>query len=545
MLLLPFRINAFLLCTSYAVSMLSLVLVSCYRYIKVCHPRVFHTVFTTRRNPFYCLVLWVLAAATNLPLFWLEAHYGYDRASHLCNARGGRTHPCFGNIATLIVLLMPLFLISFFNAAIFRQWHASHRKLLKRMGRVRMAKTTRRRFLSMSMSELGAIGLVNNDDSSRESNDSRSGVVRRQGESFSDVNTSSFMCPAASEQDSDNTGEATIRRVSSGRRLSKHRLSTVQGSRDDNTAEEKTSHTKGDLQSGRGEADEEDAGTPSSAVSMRSRNNTRFNKGQRRQRTISAADCSPDVAAALKLRQMGMNRSRTLKNPVASSRKTRPSQSVLLDALDLKETKFSHIDFDISSPDVSVQEDVDIVEDGTDLAIFAIQTNVEDTPAEEANRNSEPVDLNVPQKADRCEDKKRKQSLYPSIDRTRLEFSTWRRRRAMAASRKRQKPPDLALVRSLLVISVCIFLFYAPFIVNIVLTFVLKDDVPAELPVTATLLLLANCGINWIIYGVMNTAIRQAYVTTLRSCACCVLVWRSRASSHASSIGPAAHRSRS
>ena len=91
-----------------------------------------------------------------------------------------------------------------------------------------------------------------------------------------------------------------------------------------------------------------------------------------------------------------------------------------------------------------------------------------------------------------------------------------------------KRSSEVALVRSLLVISICLFVLYLPFAITVLLTFFLKDDVPPELPVTSTLLLLVNCAVNWIIYGVMNTAYRHAYVTTLRKCVCCERLRRAR-----------------
>ena len=109
-------------------------------------------------------------------------------------------------------------------------------------------------------------------------------------------------------------------------------------------------------------------------------------------------------------------------------------------------------------------------------------------------------------------------------------------RRSRKASRKRTAN-DVALVRSLLVISIGLFLFYVPFVVTLLLTFLLGCSVPPALSATSMLLLLMNCCVNWVIYGIMNTAFRKNFADTLRRLSgSCRQMRRAQSSSRFSSL---------
>ena len=86
-------------------------------------------------------------------------------------------------------------------------------------------------------------------------------------------------------------------------------------------------------------------------------------------------------------------------------------------------------------------------------------------------------------------------------------------------------------------ISLGLLLFYMPFIADLFLTLILGHSLFPALSVTSTLLLLVNCSVNWVIYGIMNTAFRQNYAVTLRRLrgGCCLMgrawsSWRARSS---------------
>lgn len=80
-------------------------------------------------------------------------------------------------------------------------------------------------------------------------------------------------------------------------------------------------------------------------------------------------------------------------------------------------------------------------------------------------------------------------------------------------NKNRLTATEMALIRSLLVISICLLVLYTPFAICIVVEYFVL--VPAEIVMIGALFLCTNCAINWIIYGAMNTSFRQAYVLTL------------------------------
>lgn len=75
---------------------------------------------------------------------------------------------------------------------------------------------------------------------------------------------------------------------------------------------------------------------------------------------------------------------------------------------------------------------------------------------------------------------------------------------------------EMALIRSLLVIAICLLLLYTPFAFCIFIDYFVP--VQTEVMATASMLLFVNCSINWIIYGAMNTSFRKAYKLTLLVC---------------------------
>lgn len=78
---------------------------------------------------------------------------------------------------------------------------------------------------------------------------------------------------------------------------------------------------------------------------------------------------------------------------------------------------------------------------------------------------------------------------------------------------------EIALVRSLLTVAVCLFVLYLPYAICLVLNLFIR--VPTEVMILSIMFLFANCSINWIIYGAMNTSFRKAYVSTLVGCCLC------------------------
>nr|KAG5703264.1 hypothetical protein BaRGS_034175 [Batillaria attramentaria] len=75
---------------------------------------------------------------------------------------------------------------------------------------------------------------------------------------------------------------------------------------------------------------------------------------------------------------------------------------------------------------------------------------------------------------------------------------------------------ESAVVRSLVAISICVTLFCTPLAICVLVD--LAENVPSDVMVAACMMLFVNCTVNWIIYGVMNTSFRKAYVRTLRLC---------------------------
>ncbi|XP_076450334.1 uncharacterized protein LOC143286592 [Babylonia areolata] len=87
--------------------------------------------------------------------------------------------------------------------------------------------------------------------------------------------------------------------------------------------------------------------------------------------------------------------------------------------------------------------------------------------------------------------------------------------------RRKKRAREVAFVRSLLVVFILMFLCFIPYGVSIVVSSFLH--VPAEVLILGVMFLFANNSINWIVYGVMNSAFRHGYAVCARKllAVCC------------------------
>nr|KAG5703262.1 hypothetical protein BaRGS_034173 [Batillaria attramentaria] len=122
------RVNGFVLCLAYSVSILSLVSISFNRYMKVCHYNLFPKLFSVRKNALFCVGLWALGCVLQTPLLAGYPSYGYDAGAHCCQARSVRKEINYGGMAMSVLLAGPVVMIGYFNYSIFHTWNQSRSK---------------------------------------------------------------------------------------------------------------------------------------------------------------------------------------------------------------------------------------------------------------------------------------------------------------------------------------------------------------------------------------------------------------------------------
>ena len=542
-----FRINGFILSCSYSVSILSLICISFGRYLRVCNRPTFRAFQAAKRCRQVCAAQWVVGTLLSLPLLFdkLLPPYGYDPGSHLCNARADRTGPGYGSIAMISMLVTPVLLIGYFNAAIFRRWHGSRRKFQKRKHWRKNCKSTWKSFVTMSLTDLaggeggaGAAGVAK--ETSLVRHDTWSGE-------FPSDRTSSTVCVTASDCNGKSQGAPERDPCPfCDTRMSRYRASTVLMLCDagpvitnetevNSTVDKSVSVTTND----EGLANEVKASSlkansarrPSSCYMTRNLDDLQVRTGK--QYAIATVTSGSSHRYAASMRQLNKDRDGFAKTSIKANRSPlSPILSFLANSLLDTHHETSEVSNDESQKDqnndVSYSDD-DV--DSSDTDSKSRSAPYGDMCTEQRSRGTEDADglTDSPM-----------ESPYPTL--MLAGNYTRKSRRKRKTARKQAKASDAALVRSLLVITVGLLVFYTPFVVTLILTFFHGHSLPPALPATATLLLFVNCSVNWLIYGIMNTAFFKEYKAILRTlwCSSCRL-GRPRASSGASSVGPVTH----
>ena len=539
-----FRMNGFILSVSYSVSVLSLICISFGRYLRVCHRPTFRAFQTVRRCRQVCAALWVVGTLLSLPLLFdkLLPPYGYDPGSHLCNARADRTGPGYGSIGMISVLVTPVLVIGYFNAAIFRRWHGSRRKFQKKKHSRKGCKSTWKSFVSMSLMDLP--GEEGGTGAAKETSVGRHNTW--SGEFPSD-RTSSTVCVTASDCDEKSQGIPERDPVPfCDTKLSKYRASTAlmlcdagpvvtKETEVNSTVDESVSVTTND----EGFANEVKASSlkvnsarrPNSCCMTINVDDLQVKSGK--QRAIATVTTGSSRRYAASMRQLNKVRDGSVKTSIKASRSPlSPILSLLATSLLDTHNETSEVSTDESQNDLN--NDVSCFDDDVDSS----DTDSKSRSAPYGDMCTEEMTRGI-EDADGLTDSPT-ESPYPTLVLAGNYTRQTRRKRKM--SRKRAVASDATLVRSLLVITVGLLVFYTPFVVTLILTFFYGRSLPPALPATATLLLFVNCSVNWLIYGIMNTAFRKDCVASLRTlwCSSCCF-GRPRATSCASSLGPVTH----
>ncbi|XP_076462918.1 uncharacterized protein LOC143295227 isoform X2 [Babylonia areolata] len=514
------RLNAAVLSVSYATSIMTVTMISFYRYVKVCHEPLFASLFSPAKNRCLCLAMWLLALLLNSPIMLQQVPtYGYDPRSHLCNPCGGWTHPHYGSVGTACMLGLPLLLVAFFNLCIFRRWAGSSRKQKKTRKRRRAAKATWQSYISVSLTDLNTVG--NGDAREGSLNLEFLGGCRpRVSECFSSITSSTLIgnpvatsareVPRSSEDSRRNDQEGTRRAA--------------------------MFHLASDLPIFHTTESSADAGNVAGASFRREDVSLRLHDRLMRTsllcnaldlNTFPPLQCptAPNVPRNHDFPGTSLGRARapaTLQNSIVPelwNQSIKRQVSLLPDA---------------SSRNGMAQTTAERPQSGDSVIVDLLEWK----DSEGADKMSESSYLStLPTRRGHQASKK---SLYPSIDRS-VQYMA-RRRKPARPSGKAPPSHGPCLVRSLLVIYLCLFVFYTPFLVSLIISFVLPDAVPPEVFVTATLLLCVNSTVNWVVYGAMNTVFRRAYLSTLEGCFQFISDrFRRRGASTASSAGPATH----
>nr|KAG5701016.1 hypothetical protein BaRGS_022727 [Batillaria attramentaria] len=90
--------------------------------------------------------------------------------------------------------------------------------------------------------------------------------------------------------------------------------------------------------------------------------------------------------------------------------------------------------------------------------------------------------------------------------------------RQFSRRRRKQEARDKAIVRSLFVVFLLSLISFIPFgVLRVVESY---QKISYVVDISFVLLLVFNCSVNWIVYGVMNRSFRRGYVRLLRNVLC-------------------------
>nr|KAG5701021.1 hypothetical protein BaRGS_022732 [Batillaria attramentaria] len=78
--------------------------------------------------------------------------------------------------------------------------------------------------------------------------------------------------------------------------------------------------------------------------------------------------------------------------------------------------------------------------------------------------------------------------------------------------RRKERAREEAFVRSLYVVFLLMLASFAPYAIVIIVTWSVGPSAFRRIVIASILLLLFNCSVNWIVYGVMNRSFRRGYV---------------------------------
>lgn len=122
--------NAFIMTTSFMVSVYTLVMIGLDRYISVCHNALYVTVVTKSRTAFTCVLLWLASAAISaLPFFQVgNTRFYYNRILHFCIY--DTSNPLsLGFIRNMVNLILPAICIGIFSLGILNFWKKSRNRI--------------------------------------------------------------------------------------------------------------------------------------------------------------------------------------------------------------------------------------------------------------------------------------------------------------------------------------------------------------------------------------------------------------------------------
>lgn len=594
-----FRVNGFVLGVSYCVSILSLILISFNRYVKVCHRPAFRRLFSARRNLAMCATAWGVAALLNAPPFLpTGSNIKYDNDLHMCMASSTEKGVHYGSVVMIVMLVLPLLLVGYFNAAIFRRWYGSRRRLQRRNRREQTAcKATWKSHVSRSLMDLSAKDdesqadttpsnpssgshsdmtsstMCTTDDDSKEGVQHEPGMMRRSSSS------AVVLC----HRDPGPHQDTGLRRKVFAHTLDRDRLHDAPRAARKRLAAEPANNDKKDEENVKADPDPEvnrsinyldriaDAidviekrSTQIGVNNVKAKIQITDQQGKAKSHSINKQgkmkdQCTgqtdrlkpngpvspggrpssaqvirttddPEVNVTVRKRQAATLRVRSRltsglyevgkrfhKGRKGSTRKVR-RPALRTSTLDLN--TLSWCDIHVTTADTSSSSDGAHIHGVGGLSSSSFNagsmSDFETAFAADAERRTDTTERSSDRHPSDCPQR----ALYPSIERrgaARSNPDNWRRCTTMG----RQAISDAALVRSLLVIVVCLVVCYTPFVVVLVHSIVIQNGLHPEVPAAAMLLLFVNCTVNWLLYGIMNTVFRHAYITTLTNFACC------------------------
>lgn len=122
------KVNAFIVCYCYGLSLWSLAFIAFNRFVKICHPPKYN-IWMSERNTCICVVgLFLIPVPMNIAPFFGFGEMGYDVLLHLCSylRSGGVTYTLMQMLVTVFV---PTVLVLIFYTKIFYKMFTVRQKL--------------------------------------------------------------------------------------------------------------------------------------------------------------------------------------------------------------------------------------------------------------------------------------------------------------------------------------------------------------------------------------------------------------------------------
>ncbi|KAK7087646.1 uncharacterized protein [Littorina saxatilis] len=118
-------VNGVIVGTLSAASVCFLLSISLNRYLHVCHSHLYSRVFTLPRTVAWCLLTWLaslLVALAPLTDTTADSPYEYNRAARVCSYSRARAGTNYVEIVVIVFSVLPMPFIAYCNFAIFRHW---------------------------------------------------------------------------------------------------------------------------------------------------------------------------------------------------------------------------------------------------------------------------------------------------------------------------------------------------------------------------------------------------------------------------------------